>query len=353
MADNKDILLERKERCGLVTLNRPQALNAISYDMIAQMERHYIEWGRDAYIYGIILQSADKRVFCSGGDLKALYAWWKAGKLQTIKEHCVTEYQHNWTLDRFIKPHVSLIDGYVFGGGVGISLYGTHKVAGPNYRFAMPEVRIGFFPDVGASYFLSRLPGQIGLYLALTGVQIDRADAFALGLVTHCIDTKEFAAIRELMSDAVPIDPVLDARHVDPGPSELLEKHELIDRHFSYRSVEEILASLDRTAGAEAEWAKQTARKIRKGAPNSLKTAFHLVRNTGQPSLEDALALDAQLALIFLEREEFYEGIRAMLIDKDGAPHWSPKTLEEISEAEIAANFVPERRGFRPKNPFA
>ena len=185
------------------------------------------------------------RAFCSGGDLKAIYEAKTSGNIDTILEKYTSEYQHNWTLDRFMKPHVALMDGIVFGGGVGASLYGTHKVAGENYSLAMPEVRIGFFPDVGATFFLPRLPGQIGLYLALTGNAIDRADAYALGLLTHCIDASEFDAICDAMSDAEPIDPVLDSRHVDPGPSELLKMQYQIDRHFSHASVEDILASLD------------------------------------------------------------------------------------------------------------
>lgn len=353
MSKNDDILLERKGRCGLVTLNRPKALNALTYDMIDKMEPAYIEWGGDADVYGIVLQSSGGRAFCAGGDLKALHDMWKAGKLDTTLERYICEYQHNWTLDRFLKPHVALMDGFVFGSGVGVSLYGTHKVAGENYRFAMPEVGIGFFPDVGGTHFLSHMPGQIGLYLALTGKQIDRADAYALGLLTHCIDAGEFKAVRDAMCEADPIDPVLDSRHKDPGPSRLLEMQETIDRHFSKESVEEILASLDAAEGTDKQWAHETAAEIRKASPFSLKVAFRQVRNTGKPSLEEALALDARIAKIFLEREEFYEGIRALLIDKDDKPKWSPVTLSEVGDDEVEACFAVENSDFRPINPFA
>jgi enoyl-CoA hydratase len=354
MSKNQDILLEVKHRCGLVTLNRPKALNALNYDMIAQMEAHYIEWAGNADIYGVVLQSSGGRAFCSGGDLKALYTWWKTGKLGTILEKYSSEYQFNWTLDRFTKPHVSLMDGYVFGSGVGISLYGTHKVAGENYRFAMPEACIGFFPDVGASYFLPRMPGQIGLYLALTGNQIDRADAYALGLLTHCIDASEFDAIIAAMCDADPIDPVLDGRHVDPGPSTLLEMQERIDKHFSGESVEEIVASLQGDSGTDADWAKETAVTIARNSPLSLKVSYRQVRNSGQPTLEEALELEGGIARAFLTGEEFYEGIRALLIDKDAKPNWSPATLEEVSDEMVEACFAPdEGDGFKPINPFA
>ena len=353
MSKNKDILLEKKRRCGLVTLNRPKALNALNYDMIARMETHYIEWAGDADIYGVVLQSSGGRAFCSGGDLKALYEWRKAGKLGTILEKYSSEYQHNWTLDRFIKPHVSLMDGFVFGGGVGISLYGTHKVAGENYRFAMPEAGIGFFPDVGSTYFLSRMPGQIGLYLALTGNQIDRADAYLLGLLTHCIDASEFDAIIAAMCNADPIDPVLDGRHVDPGPSNLLEMQEQIDKHFSGDSVEEIVASLESASGTGANWARETAQTIARNSPLSLKVAFRQVRHSGQLSLEEALQLEGRIACIFLTGEELYEGIRARLIDKDGTPKWSPASLEEVRDEMVEEFFAPTGEdGFKPINPF-
>jgi len=353
MSKNKDILIEKRGRCGLVTQNRPKALNALTYDMIAQMEERYIDWAGDADVYGVVLQSAPGPAFCSGGDLKALYEWRQAGKTATILDKYASEYQHNWTLDRFTKPHVSLMNGVVFGGGVGISLYGTHKVAGENYRFAMPEVAIGFFPDVGASYFLPRMPGQIGLYLALTGDQIDRADAYALELLTHCIDADEFDAIRTAMCEADPIDPVLDGRHVDPGPSALLQMRQAIDRHFSAGSVEEILASLESATGPQAEWARETAQKIRQHSPLSLKVAYRQVRRNGSPSLEDALELEGRIARHFLIGEELYEGIRARLIDKDKSPKWPSASLEDVSEETVEACFAPAGEGaFRPINPF-
>lgn len=354
MSNSQDILFKKKHRCGLVTLNRPKALNALNYDMIAQMEQHYIEWAGDADVYGVVLRSSGGRAFCSGGDLKALYAWWKAGKVDTILEKYTSEYQFNWTLDRFIKPHVSLMDGYVFGGGVGISLYGTHKVAGENYRFAMPEAGIGFFPDVGASYFLPRMPGRIGLYLALTGNQIDRADAYALGLLTHCIDASEFDAIIAAMCDADPIDPVLDGRHIDPGASSLLEMQDQIDEHFSGGSVEEIVASLQGAKATEIEWAEETARTILKNSPLSLKVAFRQVRKSHLTSLEEALALEGRIARAFLTGEELYEGIRAALIDKDAKPNWSPDALEDVSDEMVEACFeMADGEGFKPINPFA
>lgn len=353
MSKNKDILFERRGRCGLVTLNRPRVLNALNYDMIGQMEEHYIDWAGDADVYGVLLAAAPGPAFCSGGDLKSLYESRREGNTGAILDKYTSEYQHNWTLDRFLKPHVSLMDGYVFGGGVGISLYGTHKVAGENYRFAMPEATVGFFPDVGATWFLPRMPGRIGLYLGLSGNQIDRADAYSLGLLTHCIDAREFDAIRAAMCEADPIDPVLDERHVDPGASELLRMREEIDRHFAGDCVEEILSSLESATGPRAEWARETAAKIRKNSPLSLKVAYWQICRSPSPTLEDALELEGRIARHFLTGEEFYEGVRALLIDKDKSPQWSPSALEDISEERVEAYFAPAEEGaFRPINPF-
>jgi enoyl-CoA hydratase len=353
MSKNQDVLLEKKHRCGLATLNRPKALNAINYDMIAKLSAQYIEWAGDPDVYGVVLRSSGGRAFCSGGDLKALYQNWKSGKLDDILEVYTSEYQHNWTLDRFIKPHVSLMDGYVFGGGVGISLYGTHKVAGENYRFAMPEAGIGFFPDIGATHFLTHMPGQIGLYLALTGNHIDRADAYALGLLTHCINSSGFDAITAAMCVADPIDPVLDSRHEDPGPSKVLELQNQIDMHFSMDSVEEILASLENEKGTPSKWASETAESIRKCSPLSLKVSFRQMRNSGQPTLEEALELDGRIAHRFLSGDELYEGIRALLIDKDGKPSWSPSALEDVSDEMVQGYFEPSGKdGFKLVNPF-
>ena len=354
MSKNQDILLEQRDRCGVVTLNRPKALNALNYDMIADLEASYIKWAVDPYIYGAVLRSASDRAFCSGGDLKAIYEAKTSDNLETILQKYTSEYQHNWTLDRFMKPHVALMDGMVFGGGVGATLYGTHKVAGENYSFAMPEVRIGFFPDIGATYFLPRMPGQIGLYLALTGNAIDRADAYALGLLTHCIDASEFDAICDAMSEAEPIDPVLDGRHVDPGPSKLLEMQYQIDRHFSHASVEDILASLDGASGDEKDWAAETAATIRKNSPLSLKVAFRQMTAFGLLSLDAALIIEARVAYAFLTGDELYEGVRALLVEKDGKPKWSPGSLEKVSDEVVDAIFAgKDVPAFRPENPFA
>lgn len=339
MAD--DILFEKNDRCGVITLNRPRSLNAIDYDMIAALERHYADCTADPHIYAVILQSASQRAFCSGGDIRALYEMRQAGELAKILELYGTEYQHNWTLDRFLKPHVALIDGLVYGGGVGISLYGTHRVAGEGYKFAMPEAGIGFFPDIGASWFLPRLKGRTGLYLALTGRPIGPADACELGLVTHCIGAEHYPAIRDALAVAEPIDPLLDGFHADPGSGELARMQPAIDRLFDADSVLGVLRNLEGETGETADWAKAAATDIRAKSPTGLCVAFEQMRRGGELSLDEALKLEFAIARRFLEGEEFYEGVRAAIIDKDARPRWSPARLEDVDPEIVQAFFEP------------
>ncbi len=354
MADNKDILFEQHNRCGVITLNRPRALNAMTYEMFALLDDHYKQWADDRHIYGVIIQSAGGRAFCSGGDIRALYEWWRAGDIGTILKLYGTEYQHNWTLERFTKPHVALIDGIVMGGGVGVSLYGTHRVAGENYRFAMPEVGIGFFPDVGATWFLSRLHGKTGLYLALTGRAIGAADAYYLNLVTHCIPASGYAAIREALSDAEPVDTLLEGLHEDPGTSEIAGLQTEIDRLFSGSCVEEVLARLDDETGDMKEWASQAATDIRSKSPTGLKVAFQQMQRGPGLGLDEALELEFAIARRFMEGEEFFEGIRAAIIEKDQKPAWSPSTLEDVTDEMVDAYFAPlPDGGLELVNPFS
>ncbi len=341
MSEDKDILFENNNRCGVITLNRPKALNAVSYDMFAALDGHYLKWAADPHIYAVIIQSSSERAFCSGGDIRALYDLWHEGRLETILQLYGNEYQHNWTLDRFLKPQVALIEGIVMGGGVGVSLYGTHRVAGERYKFAMPEVGIGFFPDVGATWFLPRLQGKTGLYLALTGRAIDRADAYYLGLATHCIDAPSFGAIRDALSEAEPVDPLLDNLHEEPGPSEIERLQPAIGRLFDAGSVEEVLARLDGETGENAVWAKAAAADIREKSPTSLKIAFEQMKRGPALGLDEALKLDFAIARRFMESGEFFEGIRAAIIDKDQKPKWSPAALEDVSDELVASYFEP------------
>jgi len=342
-AGSEDILVREQGRAGLLTLNRPKALNALTHDMIKTMEAQYITWASTPKIYGIVLDAVPGRAFCGGGDIRGMGTAEDFGPwLDFFRD----EYQHNWTLERFTKPNVSLIDGIVMGGGVGISLYGTHRVAGETLRFAMPETGIGFFPDIGGGYFLPRFPGEMGLYLGLTGATVGRADAFFLGVATHCIDASHFDEIRAAMIEGDPIDPVLDGLHQYPGKSELAELQLTIDRIFSADSVEGILSRLEAESGIHAEWARDTAMTLMQRCPLSLKVAYRQIREgLNKPSLKEELQTEFRLVSRLGDAYNLKEGVRAQLIDRDKAPKWRPATLEEVTDEMVEACFAPLEGG--------
>ena len=250
MAGNEateELAVEVKGSLAIITLNRPRALNALNAAMRGKLAAAYPHFARDAQIYAVVIESASEKVFSAGGDVRELV---RLGR-EDRKEACrafAEEYTLDWLHECFSKPTISLIDGPVMGSGVGITLYGTHRVAGAGYRFAMPEAAIGLFPDVGSAHALSRMPGGIGMYLGLTGRSLGPADAYALGLVTHCIRPARYEEIKAALIDTWPVDPLLDERHRDPGPSELEPYVGLIARCFSAPTVEEIVARLGQVA---------------------------------------------------------------------------------------------------------
>jgi enoyl-CoA hydratase len=334
-----ELLIREQGRAGILTLNRPKALNALTHGMIKAMEAHYLKWAAMPRIYGVVLDAVPGRAFCGGGDLRTLV---DGADLEATLTFFRDEYQHNWTLECFTKPNVSLIDGIVMGGGLGISLYGTHRIAGANLLAAMPETGIGLFPDIGAGYFLPRLPGETGLYLGLTGRSFGRADAFYLGIATHCIDASEYDRIRNAMIEGDPIDPVLDGLHRHPGEGEIAALRPAIDRIFAAESVEAILSRLDVETGPHAEWARETAATIRQRAPLSLKVTFRQLREgRAAESLKEELKTEFRLTSRMLTRPDLREGVRAALIDKDRSPKWQPASLAEVTDDMVAACFAP------------
>ncbi|MGE5260461.1 MAG: enoyl-CoA hydratase/isomerase family protein, partial [Actinomycetota bacterium] len=221
MSEALGITFEEIDRAGVVTLDRPSRLNALSREMFEALTSHYRKWSPAPHIYGVVMQSTHPTVFSSGGDLKALHELCEQGAYEAICAFYRAAYTHVWTIDTFIRPNVPLINGLCFGGGVGISLLGTHCVAAEEYRFAMPQVGIGFLPDIGGTYFLPRLLGSIGTYLALTGRSIGPAEAYRLKLASHYIPSSCFGVIKDAISDNHPVDRLLDGLHRDPGEGEL------------------------------------------------------------------------------------------------------------------------------------
>ena len=345
LSEGLGITFEENNRAGIVTLDRPERLNALSREMFEALSDQYWRWGPAANIYGVVMQSTHPSVFCSGGDLKVLHDWGKQGALSTIRAFYRAAYTHVWVLENFVRPNIPLMNGLVLGGGIGITLFGTHRVAGENYRMAMPQVGIGFIPDIGGTYFLPRLLGVTGLYLALTGRSIGPADAFRLGLVTHCIPSAHFHVITDAVSDNHPIDRLLDGLHREPGEGELVRLTPAINRVFTAPSVEDILERLDAERGEDEEWARETAAEIRRKSPTSLKIAFLQMQRGKSLDIRGALRLEYRIASHVVNTPDFLEGVDARIAGKGRMPNWSPATLEHVDEAKIESFFSQPAEG--------
>jgi enoyl-CoA hydratase len=336
---DREITAQVMGSAGVVTLNRPRALNALTTAMRAEIAAAFADWARNPQAYAALIRSSTDRAFCAGGDVREMVAWGRE-RPDDARRSLAAEYALNWQLDCFAKPTVSLIDGVVMGSGVGISLYGTHRVAGERYRFAMPETRIGLFPDDGVSWAFARMPHNIGMYLALTGRELGRADAFRLGLVTHCIPASAFGDIAAAIGDADPVDPVLDGRHQDPGAGALADVEPAIARCFGKDSVEAIIAALDAERGATQAWAQGVLADLGRASPTSLKLTHRHVRSARTLDLSATLQQDFRLASRCMQGHDFYEGVRASLIDRDQAPRWQPSRIEDVSAAVVDAYFA-------------
>ena len=337
-----EILFERRGAAGLVTLNRPKALNAVTHGMVRALAAQLEQWAHDDAVTRIVVTGAGERAFSAGGDIRHLYDLGQAGKHGEMLDFWRDEYPLNAVIKSYRKPYVSLIDGIVMGGGVGVSVHGSHRVAGDRYSFAMPEVGIGFFPDVGATWFLPRMPGGLGAFCALTGERFNAADAVAAGLATHRVPSARFSALIDGLTGTVSVDAVLAAFAEPAGEGPIVARKGAIDRLFGGDTVEHILAALDAEAGfADADWAGKTAATIRAKSPLSLKVALAQVRRGAQWDFAACMRAEFRIVSRIVEGHDFYEGVRAVIVDKDNAPHWRPASLAEVSAADIERHFVP------------
>lgn len=332
------IRIERRGALVNFVLNRPKVLNAFDDEMRQALAAEIPLIARNPDIYIVALTSASPRAFCSGGDLRALVAAAKTD-MATARRYFAAEYQLDWLLDCFSKPTVSLINGICMGSGAGLSSYNTHRVAGENYSFAMPETAIGLFPDVGVSHLLARMPWPVGLYLGLTGRSIDRADAFWLGLATHCIASAEFDGILAALADVEPVDGMLDGLHRDQGKGPLEADLHIVQDYFSAETLSGIISSLEKAQGASKGWAEKVLAELRKRSPLSLAITDRHIRSCRSLDLRETLIQDYRLAWRCLEASDFAEGVRATLIDKDNAPRWAPGRIEDVNESMLAPYF--------------
>jgi enoyl-CoA hydratase/carnithine racemase len=337
MSGEAEIIFERRGAVGLISLNRPKALNALTHAMCVSMKAQLAQWASNNDIRCVVIQGEGERAFCAGGDIRALYESGKAGT-PYIFDFYRDEYLLNAAIKHYPKPYIALLRGIVMGGGVGVSVHGSHRVADESMLFAMPETGIGLFPDVGGSFFLPRLPGALGMYLGLTGARLKTDDARFSGIATHVVAQAKRETLLSRLSDGEAPDDVLGALRQEDQIVQSAEQSSKVNSIFSPDSVEEILARLD---ADDTDWSRNCAKTIRAKSPTSTKLAFRQIRNGARLNFDDCMRMEFRMVNRVIAGHDFYEGVRATIIDKDGAPNWRPDILAQVSEKDISAYFAP------------
>ena len=333
---------ERRGRAGVIVLNRPGALNALTLPMVRDIARALDQFESDASIERVVISGAGGRAFCAGGDIRWLYDRGKAGDHEAQLNFWREEYLLNRRIKRFSKPYVALINGVVMGGGVGVSLYGSHRVASERCVFAMPEVGIGFFPDVGASWLLPRLPRRLGVYLAITGLRADAGDMVAVGLATSYVPSDAFASLGgALENEAGPIEAILARFQAAPPPSRLMAEASMIEAAFATLDLTAICAGLEAASGAGSEFAARALVALAQKSPTSQAIALRQMIEGGELSFEAAVAMEFRIVSRICRGHDFYEGVRAAIVDKDNRPLWRPAPDEPLDSQAIDAYFAP------------
>lgn len=342
--DEAEILFERQGGLGLITLNRPKALNALTHGMALGLERQLDAWRDDPAVAAVAIRGAGDRAFCAGGDIRALYEAGRPGgeRGRNIFGFYADEYRLNAKIKRYPKPYISLMDGIVMGGGVGVSVHGALRVATERTVFAMPETGIGLFPDVGGTWFLPRLPGRIGMWLGLTGSRLKGEDTVRAGICDCHVGADGVDRLIDFMAEADWSAGDLRAVLARAGiawkvPGDLPH---LPDIHylFSFGSIELTLKML---GDARSAWATRQHDTIRTKSPTCTRIAFRQISTGADLSFEDCMRLEYRLARFCMMQPDFYEGVRAAIIDKDNAPKWNPATFGEANDAYVAPAFEP------------
>ncbi|APT10041.1 3-hydroxyisobutyryl-CoA hydrolase [Mycobacterium avium subsp. hominissuis] len=332
-----EVLTEVDGNVGLITLNRPKAINSLNQPMIDALSAVLTDWARDDKVRAVLLSGAGERGLCAGGDVVSIYHSARKDGVEA-RRFWRDEYQLNAQISEFAKPYVAVMDGIVMGGGVGVSAHANTRVVTDTSKVAMPEVGIGFIPDVGGVYLLSRAPGGLGLHAALTGAPFSGADAIAMGFADHYVPHADVEAFRRaVVADGV--ESALAKYAVEPPPGELAAQRDWIDECYAGQTVEDIVAAL-RAHGAGP--AHDAADLIATRSPIALSVTLAAVRRAADlPTLKDVLVQDYRVSSASLRSHDLVEGIRAQLIDKDRNPQWSPARLADVTAADVEAYFAP------------
>lgn len=334
-----ELLAERQGRVGLLTLNRPRQLNALTIGKIRAMQIALDAWRHDPEVDAVVIRGAGHKAFCAGGDIRHLYNAVKGGD-EAFPE---TLYRDEYALDRSIrlypKPYVALLDGICMGGGCGVGVNAEgYRIVTERSLIAMPETDIGYFPDVGATHFLSRCPGAVGTYLALCGARMSGADALYAGLADYLVPHARLPALMAHLTDHGDARAACEAFAETPPPSELARLRPAVDRCFAAPDLNGVLAALEREPG---EWAAETRAGLSLKAPFALRATHRAITEARHLNFDQCIALEFRMGLRMMLRPDFAEGVRARIIDKDNAPQWQPARLNAVDEAELAEVFAP------------
>jgi enoyl-CoA hydratase len=336
-----DILTRIEGHAGIISLNRPGAIHALTLDMVHAMTEALVNWQKNRKVKCVVIDHAEGRGFCAGGDIAFLRDSALNDGGVSGRKFFHDEYQLNHLLYTYPKPVVAFMDGVTMGGGVGISQPAHFRVATSNTRFAMPETGIGLFPDVGGGWYLSRLEGRVGPFLALTGARLDGAECLSLGLATHYLPTEalEDAKARIATEDVERIDGILGTLSETAPEARIVANLFDINRHFASDRFEDILASLE---GDKSDWALKELATLRSKSPQTCKVALRqLSESSGLEDFADNMAMEYRIGSRVLTRPDFAEGVRAVIVDKDNAPKWNPASPEGVGEDLLDAIFAP------------
>ena len=341
------VLIEVRNRVGYLTLNRPAGLNAVTLDMVRMLHQQLQAWADDSDVVAVVLRAAGEKAFCAGGDIRSLYDSYKSGdnlhRAFFEEEYALDQYIHAYT-----KPLLALMNGFVLGGGMGLAQGASLRVISERTRMGMPEVGIGYFPDVGGSYFLSRLPANLGIYMGLTGNHIGTADALYAGLADYCVPYERFAELEQALNrqdwNTAPVQALTNLL-VAMGCTELAEPPfktlaPAIEQHFAHDSVAAIRQSLAAEIRPEfRDWAAETLKTLDCRSPLSLSVTLEMLRRGRELPLADCFAMELHLDRQWFDGGDIIEGVRALIVDKDKNPRWNPPTLNEVTPERVAAFF--------------
>lgn len=342
------VLIEVRNHVGYLTLNRPAGLNAITLEMVRLLHRQLQDWADDQGVVAVVLRGAGEKAFCAGGDIRSLYDSYKSGD-SLHREFFEEEYALDQYIHAYTKPLVALMNGFVLGGGMGLVQGASLRVISERTRMGMPEVGIGYFPDVGGSYFLSRLPNNLGIYMGLTGNHVSSADALYAGLAGYSIPYERFTELERCLDQQDWSTPALQALTnllVSMGCTELPDPPfaalaPAIEHHFAHDSVAAIRRSLaEETRSEYCDWAAETLRVIDSRSPLSLSVTLEMLRRGRTLSLADCFAMELKLDRQWFDGGDIIEGVRALIVDKDKNPRWNPPSLEQVTPERVAAFFA-------------